>query len=87
MNPTKTIQLNSWPTSCPRCDGFIVPERLWDVQGTCDPLWVSAIRCTNCGFILGSHSKQSAYKIPQRRPRRHTSQQVVPVRSDRVNQS
>jgi hypothetical protein len=85
MNPNKKLQLPSFPTSCPRCEGFIVPERLWDVQGTCDPLWVPAIRCTNCGFIVGSHSNPTAYKRPQRRPRRHTAQQVVPIRSDPAN--
>ncbi len=82
MNPNKKVLLGSLPTSCPRCEGFIVPERLWDVQGTCDPLWVSAIRCTNCGFIVGAHPPHSTYKRPQRRPRRHTSQQVIPVRAE-----
>ena len=85
MIPNKKIYLNSLPSSCPRCDGFIVPERLWDLQGTCDPLWVSAIRCTNCGFILGSHSKPHTYKKPQGRPRRHPSQQIVPIKRDQVN--
>ena len=85
MNPHKDTLFNTSRHSCPRCDGFIVPEQLWDNQGTCDPLWVSAIRCTNCGFIAASFTKPHMHKAAQRRPRRQQSLQVIPIRSGSVD--
>ena len=84
-NGSKKLPLESLPSTCPRCEGFIVPEDLFDVQGSCEPLWVTAIRCTNCGFIGYPHLKVDRQRGPKRKARRYVVQRIYPLRSGSID--
>lgn len=38
--------------TCPRCEGLMVRDHLFDVENPTPELWVRAWRCINCGEIL-----------------------------------
>ncbi len=37
--------------SCSRCCGLMVKDNLMDFDGTSGHMWVSAMRCMNCGHV------------------------------------
>ena len=37
--------------SCSRCCGLMVKDNLMDFDGTSGHMWMSAMRCMNCGHV------------------------------------
>ena len=37
--------------TCPRCQGFMVPDLLLDLAET-QGMWMKAARCMNCGYVI-----------------------------------
>ena len=51
MNSQGKRNITSIHSSCPRCQGFMLPLELWDIQETCYPFKVFGSKCVNCGFV------------------------------------
>jgi hypothetical protein len=51
MTASQVISSFQPSTTCPRCQGFRMPQAYCDVQDTSDPAWVFSLRCLNCGAI------------------------------------
>ncbi len=65
-----TVTNQSKRQRCPRCDGFLIVDDLWDLDGTCDPPVYFGLRCVNCGNVL-------IETITQHRQRQHLPRSEV----------
>lgn len=37
--------------TCSRCQGLMVEDQLFDLDGTYGHMWTTGVRCVNCGHI------------------------------------
>lgn len=37
--------------TCTRCQGLMVEDQLFDLEGTYGHLWATGLRCMNCGHV------------------------------------
>jgi uncharacterized Zn finger protein len=37
--------------TCSRCQGLMVKDQLFDLEGTYGHMWTTSLRCMNCGHV------------------------------------
>lgn len=40
--------------TCSRCQGLMVEDELFDLEGTYGHMWTTSLRCMNCGHVHDS---------------------------------
>lgn len=54
--------------TCTRCQGLMVEDHLFDLEGTFGHLWATGVRCMNCGHVddgmIAQNRRLQQAKVP-----------------------